>query len=101
MAQLTCTTGRLGSRARHDRIQASATAKPGLRNSDGWNDIPRLIQRRAPFTSDPNTGTRISPTSMTPAIAMPRRRAMSLLSSDAMNIVTRPSSCHWTCSVKK
>ena len=40
-----------------------ATTKKGFRNSDGWTwPRPKLIHRRAPFTSGPRIGTKISST---------------------------------------
>ena len=71
------TTGIVGSRNRQDRTHASVTAKAGFRNSEGWNRIPRLIQRRAPFTSAPISGTRTSAPIITAHRTIAPRRAFS------------------------
>ena len=57
-----------------------ATTKNGLRNSDGWTWLtPKLIQRLAPFTSGPSTGTKIKSTKKNAAPNSDRRRARSRL----------------------
>ncbi len=98
---VTATTGSLGSRTRHDRTQARAMAKAGLRNSDGWSDTPRFSHRRAPFTSLPIAGTRISATSMAEPSRMPARRARSFGRNEAPIIVIKPRICQRTWSTKK
>ena len=59
--------------------QAIATTKKGFRNSDGWTwPTPKSIQRRAPFSSGPMIGTKISSTKKKAAPNSDRRRARSL-----------------------
>ena len=84
-------TGRLGSRTRHERIHATAIAKPGLRNSDGCRLKPIHSQRLAPFTSLPSTGTRTSATSMAAARMIASRRVVSFGRSEATNMASSPT----------
>ena len=86
-------TGRLGSRIRHDRIQATAIAKAGFRNSDGWKRIPKSSQRRAPLTSAPTIGTKNSAPSIPPASSSPPRRAFSRLTMLMAIMTAIPIAC--------
>ena len=70
--------GKLGSRSFQLLSQAMKMAKPGFRNSDGWNRMPMSIQRLAPFTSVPKMGTRNSHSVIATARTIPMRRAVSL-----------------------
>ena len=71
-------TGKLRSLSRRLRSQAMATTKKGFKNSDGCSwPTPRSIQRRAPLTSGPSSGTKISSTKKKAAPNSDNRRARS------------------------
>ena len=89
------TTGRCGSLARNDRIQAVATINRGLRNSEGWNWlIPTPIQRRAPLISTPISGVAISSTRNTAAPPSAKRRAAVAGSIETPIITGKDSTTH-------
>ncbi len=72
--------------ARSARIAAPSTAKPGLRNSEGWNVIqPKSIQRLAPRTSLP-----VNSTSTHPIIASAKVAAATIFSWCSDRIDTLP-----------
>ena len=77
---------------------AIATTKNGLRNSDGctW-PIPKLIQRFAPFTSGPTTGTKISSTRKNAAPNRDSRRARSrgIIEIPIITGMPRPIQASW------
>jgi hypothetical protein len=94
-------TGSSGSRARHDRIQAQATAKAGLRNSLGWKRMPKSSQRRAPFTSAPISGTSSSAHTIAVLITIVPRRTSSRGRSEVPSSTSRPRNWNRKCSQKK
>ena len=85
-------TGSDLSLSRKDSNQAIATTKNGLRNSDGCSwPMPMSIQRLAPFTSGPSTGTKISMTKKKAAPNSDNRRARSRVSIEMPIITGTPS----------
>jgi len=93
--------GKMGSdlsASRRLRSQARATTKKGFKNSDGCSwPIPMSIQRVAPFTSGPSTGTKMSRTKKKLAPASDRRLARSRLIIEIPIITGIPTAIQTIC----